>query len=361
MSHILTNKEIEKLVEEEFLSADDVEKLCEEEANRYDGMYDRNILSVNNQSSIGFFLSQQLATDFLTKNSQKLSAKEKQKRMAELRDIYNDPNSSRAAKDEAVYKAMCYLYAFVYALVRRYCSGYMGTMLDQEDYIMIGLTAVARNLCNYDEGMAITSFFYLHIKHDIIESIAESQSVSRYYNEQLTKVKKAYRELEVSGKTPEIADIIYMLPDVSVPAIKVCYQLIISAPIDLAEADCYQGHTPTPEEEFEKKETETMVREAIKKALSEEERKVLVLLYGIGEEREHTRPEIARILKLPVAVIRKLQCSGEQKLRKVLQNNGLEDTGERTKLKRDKDRISSMLSFVPLFSNDDLLNEDFSK
>ncbi len=354
----LTSEQTRELLSMEFLSASDIEEKCAKEAESYD--FDSTVYVDGDISVAGFYLAHQLQNEPLVRQSQSMSKEEKSKRMAELRDIYVSPTSTQKEKEDAAFKAMCYLYAFVRTLVKRYCSGYITPAMTQEDYIQVALLAVSTNLGGYQDNLAITSYFYHYIQHALIEQIALQQGVSRHYNQEMTKIRKVYRALLSEGKVPQVADIEYLLPKMSPTTIQKCLEYISVSFVDYEAAETVVSQTLRPDEEFEKKEDADLVRAKLK-LLTEDEQKVMAYAYELGNYPKLSQINISNVLGLSVDQVRKLKISAERKLRRELSKHGYCDTARKQNEKNNKDKISSTLTFVPLMNdNSDLMSIDFS-
>lgn len=306
----------------------------------------------------GFDLNRTLSTDPLTKLSQQWSSEEKRRKMAEYRDIRCSPQATKAEKDKAYYDALCLIYPYCRSLLRRFCSGHFNATVAPEDYMQTVFMVVAAELENYDETLSIFQYFQLRIKHELIIQVAASQSVTRYYNAQMTKIKRVCVDITKQGRIPTVSDIAYILPEIPFKTIQKCLDILDANRVWYEYAQLVCAGEGNPEGQFLEEEDSRIVREAIKRVLTEQEKEVICYTYGIGSYPELTKEKMANRLGISTDQIRKIKISAEKRLRKELEKSGFSDSAERHSRNTEKIRAAGTIAFFPLTEESNVWEED---
>ena len=339
----MKKEQIQELIDAEFF--DDNEENCVDYSLS-------NWQQTEGKSVTGFYLLESLANDPLVKQSQSCSLEERSAIMAECRNVFLNPKSTGRERDKAAHKAICLLYGLIVTLVSRFCKGGISAVISVEDYVQIAIMAVLRDLKDYDESLSVTSFFYLRIKHDLIKEMATIQNVSRYYNEQLTKVRKKYNEIASTGKKPQTVDLAYAFPELSQHTLQKCLEIISSPSVELTE-DREDITSLSTEEEVELKNDAELLNEGLSK-LDNIEKEVLCYTYAIADHPRISQKAIAKKLKVYPEIVRIKLHSGESKLRRFLIKKGFRDNDEKVRQNNLLDRTNSLL----VFGDDDKNNSE---
>lgn len=332
---------------------------CEEEA--YSGHYDYT----EKGNSRGLYLGHKLAHDPRTRRYAKhTNSEERAARVMELKAIYYNTKSSRKQKEDAMYEIYCILYAFVHQLITRFCSAYIHSEADRDDFTQIALAEIADKLVDYDGGV-LSSYYFLHIKHVLIATIAELTNTTRYYNEVNSRVNKVYSQFIAEGKSPAnitAVDIAAELPDVSVKAITAALNHINNTNVSIDGIGELTSEEATPAEAYEKQETMDTLENAIN-SLEETERKVIKLAYGIPSGVPLNQKQISEALGLSLDTVRKAIAGAKKNIKKYLEKRGYSDTSARKKQKAERSRNGGSISFTDLMgdsSEKELTDTDFT-
>ena len=275
------------------------------------------------------------------KESTKLTKEERQQAYVDIIRIIKDPKSTEAEIDDAKAKAVCYMYALIRTLVMRYCSSYVNPN-NYEDYVSEGMMAVIKHLSEYNpDESSPSTFFYQHIKHDLIVSLSEERGTTRHYNSKIAKIKKAQNDLIKAGKAPTEAMIAIMTnePVLTVKRVLETIDSQYAKPLD--ELRNVSGRTLTPDEEFAQKEGKETVENAIDYLLTEDEAKVIRLKYGFEDDAPKNYIEISNITGLSKDDVKKKVTSALKKLKngKIPPNNVIKmSSKERRKFEAETNR-----------------------
>jgi RNA polymerase sigma factor (sigma-70 family) len=263
------------------------------------------------------------ASNPYVKESTTLTKEERQQAYKNIIAILNNPNSTQKEIDDAKSRAVCYMYALIRTLVMRYCSSYVNNN-NYEDYVSEGMIAVLNHLPNYNpDSSSPSTYFYQHIKHDLIVSLSESRGTTRHYNSKIAKIKKAQNDLIKAGK-PATEAMIAIMTGEPILTVKRVLETIDSQYIQpLEELRNVSGRTLTPDEEFSQKEMSETLNNAIDYLLSEDEALVIRHKFGFIDNVPKNYIEISEATGLTKDDVKKKITSGLRKLKdgKIPPNN----------------------------------------
>lgn len=267
------------------------------------------------------------------KESTKLTKEERQAAFEEIVRVINDPKSTPAEIEDAKSKAVCYMYALIRSLVMRYCSSYVNSN-NYEDYVSEGMMAVLKHLPHYkpNEGSPST-YFYQHIKHDLIVSLSEERGTTRHYNSKIAKIKKAQNDLIKAGKNPTEAMIAIMTDEPILTVKRVLETIDSQYAIPLDDLRNVGGRTLTPDEEYNQKEGRETLDSALEYLLTEEEVIVTRLKFGFDDDVPKNYIQIAEITGMTKDEVKKRSISALRKLKsgKIMPNHIMKMTNQEKK------------------------------
>jgi len=215
---------------------------------------------------------------------------------------------------------------FVVSIAKVY-RDYNVPLMDLINEGNIGLMRAAKK---FDEkkGVRFISYAVWWIKQAILKTIAEQTRIVRLPLNQKQKIKKVTKmrdklKQKAGGKEPdaeEIAKALSLTTQEVKRAISMAKQDVsLDAPIkstdnlyffDVLSSKSY----PSPEEIFWRKNFKNEIMRLLRK-LPKREFKILVLYFGLNDERPHTLEEIGKVLNLSRERIRQLKENALNKIR----------------------------------------------
>ena len=244
----------------------------------------------------------------------------------EICKVLRDPNSTDRQIEDARYKAVCYMYALIRKLIKKYCSSFVNEG-NYNDFVQTGIIAVLSHLDEYEpENCVPSTYFYDHIKHDLIKSVSGERGLTRYYNEKLTIISRAinkfqqankpFTEVEIAAETGE--------PLLTVRRVMNAINSQSTTPLDEIEYMVTEREE-SPEETCIKQQQEDLVRKALyhilafdkKGELLENDFTYAVVLhrYGFVTGEQMSQSEIAKKLQIPVDTVRSCLALASKKLK----------------------------------------------
>lgn len=243
----------------------------------------------------------------------------------EICKILRDPNSTDAEKEDAKFKAICYMYALIRKLIKKYCSSFVNES-NYNDFTQNGIRALLEHLDEYEpENCVPSTYFYDHIKHELIKSVSGERGLTRYYNEKLTIINRAinkfqqankpYTEVEIAAETGE--------PLLTVRRVLNAINSQAVTPLDKIEYMVTEREE-SPEEKCIKEQQQELVRKAMYHILALDkngnplnDNTYLVVLYKYGfvTGEPLSQSEIAKRLKIPVDAVRSSLALASKKLK----------------------------------------------
>jgi len=222
-----------------------------------------------------------------------------------------------------------------------YVKKYQGRGLNLAELVCIGNEGLLKAVKKFDpdKGVKFISYAVWWIRQTVLQALAEqTRSVRIPLNQNSNLVKLSRTETALTqqlGRTPtdrEIADRMGE-PVQTIRALRrvASAELSLDAPLDRTDRDSasfgerFSGmETDDIQEDVEQQARRKFLQEMFKKYLTERERKILVLYYGLDDGEEMTLEEIGSLLGVTRERIRQIRNRAFEKLRQSPDGQALE-------------------------------------
>ena len=222
-----------------------------------------------------------------------------------------------------------------------YVKKYQGRGLNLAELVCIGNEGLLKAVKKFDpdKGVKFISYAVWWIRQTVLQALAEqTRSVRIPLNQNSNLVKLSRTETALTqqlGRTPtdrEIADRMGE-PIQTIRALRrvASAELSLDAPLDRTDRDSasfgerFSGmETDDIQDEVEQQARRKFLQDMFKKYLTERERKILVLYYGLDDGEEMTLEEIGSLLGVTRERIRQIRNRAFEKLRQSPDGQALE-------------------------------------
>jgi RNA polymerase primary sigma factor len=244
---------------------------------------------------------------------------------------------ARAGDREAAERLVTANLRFVISYVKKY----QGRGLNLAELVCIGNEGLLKAVKKFDpdKGVKFISYAVWWIRQTVLQALAEqTRSVRIPLNQNSNLVKLSRTETALTqkyGRTPTDREIAEEMkePVETVRALRrvASAELSLDAPLDKSDRDSasfgerFSGADETDiEQDVEAQARREFLEKMFEKYLTERERKILVLYYGLDDGEEMTLEQIGELLGVTRERIRQIRNRAFDKLRGSMHGNALE-------------------------------------
>lgn len=187
-------------------------------------------------------------------------------------------NGTKAEKAEASAMLLESLDSYIYYMIHRHFSGYIGMI---EDLAQSGRLAILEHACDYNPEFKLTTFFSFHIQNALQDVVNKENGESHYYAESKNIIVKTMRELGMNQDNIDEQSLAIHLNMTTGRLHSILEKTLHKKKIELIEED---GETSAnvfdnPEDQFMQDEFKQRIRNCIKQ-LDPQEQVVLCMHFG---------------------------------------------------------------------------------